>query len=214
MRSACFSNFIIKYSALKAIIRSAECSERSSFARLLLLSAPYFKELFGPAAEEMFQSLFCRKGNLFSSELAQTLYFDDSIAGMILSYDWEKSKRYALRTGIFFFLHATRNMLLKLPVFLRLNSSIGKLEPGDYYISNLAVFPSFRSKGGGWLLLKAAEEEACHRGLQSLVLDVEKENEKAISLYRHFGFEASQSFDITIDSKTTLHFLRMIKLLN
>ncbi len=198
---------------MEAIIRSAECSERASFARLILLSAPYFRELFGPGAEEIFQSLFCRKGNLFSRELVRSLYFEDALAGMILSYDRETGKRYSLNTGICFFLYATRNMLLKIPVFLRLNRIIGKLEPGDYYISKLAVFPEFRSRGGGRLLLKAAEEEARKKGLRCLVLDVERENEKAIRLYWHFGFEESRFFDIAFDRNTSLHFMRMIKFL-
>ncbi len=199
---------------MDGIVRKANCAERASFARMIMLSAPYFKELFGAKAEKMFEALFCIKGTLFSSELVKALYFDHTPAGMILSYDFETGRRFSLKTGLCFFRYAACQMLCKFPVFLRLNKRIGKLNPGDYYISNLAVFSPFRSRGGGQLLMKSAEEEARLRGMKYLVLDVERENERAIGLYTHCGFEIYRSFDVNIGRKTILHFFRMKKLLN
>lgn len=199
---------------MEGIVRKANCDVRSAFASMIMLSALYFQYLFGPKAGKMFETLFCIKGTPFSCEFVKTLYLDNTPAGMILSYGWESRKQCSLKTGFYFFRYATEQIIGKLSVFLKLNNSIGKLNPGDYYISNLAVFPTFRSKGGGKLLIRSAEKEARLLNMKFLVLNVESENERAIGLYRHFGLGICRTFDIDIGRNTTLQFFWMKKLLN
>ncbi len=96
--------------------------------------------------------------------------------------------------------------LLRLLVSLRLNEFLsyltltarllhGSFTPdiGDdeYYLSALTVDESHRRKGIGSLLLRHSIETAKSRNCKSVVLEVEGDNEPAISLYKKFGFRFS-----------------------
>lgn len=56
------------------------------------------------------------------------------------------------------------------------------------YIGNIAVSPGFRRQGVGSLLLSGLLDEASHRSLMFVSLEVRASNKAAISLYRRFGF--------------------------
>ncbi len=55
-------------------------------------------------------------------------------------------------------------------------------------ITNIAVVLEERKKGVGYLLLEKAVEEALHRGITALTLEVRESNQEAIRLYQRFGF--------------------------
>lgn len=55
-------------------------------------------------------------------------------------------------------------------------------------ITNVAVLPEERGKGIGLLLLERTMEEALHRGVTALALEVRESNQAAIRLYRKVGF--------------------------
>ena len=60
---------------------------------------------------------------------------------------------------------------------------------GEAYITNIAVFESFRKAGIGRRLLKAAIDGAMARGCEFITLEVRISNSAAISLYESEGFE-------------------------
>lgn len=60
---------------------------------------------------------------------------------------------------------------------------------GEAYITNIAVFESFRKAGIGRRLLKAAIDGAMARGCEFITLEVRVSNSAAISLYESEGFE-------------------------
>jgi len=64
----------------------------------------------------------------------------------------------------------------------------GWVNPGEYYLANMAVYPEFRRQGLGRLLLADAEARARQQGCNRLALDVEAENRDAVRLYEHTGF--------------------------
>jgi len=64
----------------------------------------------------------------------------------------------------------------------------GWVNPGEYYLANMAVFPEFRRQGLGSLLLADAETRARQQGCNRLALDVEAENRDAVRLYERVGF--------------------------
>ena len=68
------------------------------------------------------------------------------------------------------------------------SSDSGWVNPGEFYLANMAVFPEFRCQGLGRLLLAGAEARAREKGCTRLALDVEAENRDAIRLYECFGF--------------------------
>lgn len=56
-------------------------------------------------------------------------------------------------------------------------------------ITNVAVSPSYRKRGCGFLLMEAAKKEALAQNAESILLEVRKSNFPAISLYKKMGFE-------------------------
>lgn len=71
-------------------------------------------------------------------------------------------------------------------------------EPATGKLHKLYVDPHRHGRGLGWRLLQAAEARARAEGWTTLLLQVNKRNEKAIAFYRRTGFEvrASATFDI------------------
>lgn len=56
-------------------------------------------------------------------------------------------------------------------------------------ITNVAVASSYRKKGCGQKLIETAKQEAIVRNVESILLEVRKSNDPAISLYEKLGFE-------------------------
>ena len=63
------------------------------------------------------------------------------------------------------------------------------VEEYELYVSNISVDKKSRGKGVGKFLIKNIIEKAQSKGCKSIVLDVSKENEIALSLYKKFGFK-------------------------
>ena len=60
---------------------------------------------------------------------------------------------------------------------------------GEAYITNVAVFSSFRKNGIGRTLLRAAIEGAQSRNCEFITLEVRESNRSAIALYESEGFK-------------------------
>lgn len=66
------------------------------------------------------------------------------------------------------------------------------IEEDDFYVSALVVDKCSRRKGIGSLLLSKALEMATERKCKRILLDVDRENETARSLYTKFGFKSCE----------------------
>ena len=193
-------------------LRVATVDDKRDFVSLILISAPYFPVLFGKRVKMLLKSMFSSRSNLFSFTHVCVAEYQNRVVGMILSYDWESKRREDLKTGFIMFKKLGFEMFQKIRVFMRFNSTVGKLEKGDYYISNIAVYPEFRGMGIGRKLMLKAEEFAYPS--QRLVLDVEKENINAIRFYKDLGFNIINEFEIKLTPDKFLNFYRMEKDLN
>jgi ribosomal protein S18 acetylase RimI-like enzyme len=60
---------------------------------------------------------------------------------------------------------------------------------GEGRVGMLGRMPSYRGRGLGAHLIAEALRLLAERGAHDVTLDVESENERALSLYRHFGFD-------------------------
>jgi ribosomal protein S18 acetylase RimI-like enzyme len=71
---------------------------------------------------------------------------------------------------------------------------------GFSYITNVSLLRDYRNRGIGRRLMKAAALDAENKGLNTLVLETARENEKALSLYLQLGFiiDADESDQITL----------------
>lgn len=102
------------------------------------------------------------------------------------------------------------DFLRKLPGFISSTSGSGRLEKGDYYVSNVAVYPEFRGRGIGKALMLEAERLAMESGAKRIALDVEMENEIAIAVYQKLGYSVEREHSIELGGKT-YGFYRMVK---
>jgi len=103
------------------------------------------------------------------------------------------------------------SILGKLSLFIKFNATVGKLKSGEYYISNIAVYPNYRGMGVGKRMMFESEHEAKMVGAERIVLDVEKDNIKAVTVYKKMGCEVIKEFSIPLWKDKILHFYRMIK---
>jgi ribosomal protein S18 acetylase RimI-like enzyme len=67
------------------------------------------------------------------------------------------------------------------------------LDPGDFYLSRIAVEPSARGQGLGARLLSAVVATAAQTGATAVRADVSADNDAAIALYRKAGFEVGSA---------------------
>jgi len=65
------------------------------------------------------------------------------------------------------------------------------------FVHHMAVLPEWQGKGLGKRLMVAAVGIAAERGLQ-MKLEVARDNEGAIALYRRFGFEGLGDYEVMI----------------
>ncbi|AEK72049.1 acetyltransferase [Thermococcus sp. 4557] len=186
-------------------------TEAEHFARLMEISAPeYFPALLGPRFSELFRRLYIEKANLFSHEHVVFAIYRGQIAGMLLSYDWKVKEMEEKRTGWLMMKSLGFDFLRKLPGFISSTSGSGRLERGDYYVSNVAVYPEFRGKGIGKALMLEAERLAKESGAERIVLDVERDNERAIAIYKKLGYSVEREHSVELEGRT-YEFYRMVK---
>ena len=93
---------------------------------------------------------------------------------------------------------------------LKAKRVIGIVREGEFYISNIAVYPEFRGMGLGTELMLHIEKNAIKKKNKSLSLDVEVQNEGAINLYKKLGFKIIGDIKI-LKLRETFKFYRMIK---
>ncbi|WP_448523510.1 GNAT family N-acetyltransferase [Pseudothermotoga sp.] len=149
-------------------LRKAEPKDESDLAELFLISAPLFVEPFKKDARKVLRTLFSLPRNLFSFEHVCFAGVSGEIAGMVLSYSAQTHRREYLRTGVLLFKSLVFKMIRIFHVLLRFNSHLGKLGKGDYYISNLAVYPRFRSVKIGKALMQKAEKRRKKRRFEQV----------------------------------------------
>jgi len=192
-------------------IRRGALEDSKNFAELMLISAPYFVILLGNKIEAVLQNIFRCRSNLFSFEHVYFAEVDGEKTGMILGYDWQVKKRESLRTGFLLFKEIGVSILCKFSTLMKFNATLGKVCDGEYYISNIAIYPQYRGEGLGKRLILEAERAVKTVGAEKMVLDVEKENIGAINFYRKFGYKVIKEFSISLQRNKILNFYRMTK---
>jgi ribosomal protein S18 acetylase RimI-like enzyme len=169
-------------------VRPARPDDVDDFLRLILMSDKAFLPyLFGDDYERVIRGIFESGRGLFGYPNVTIVEVEGRVAGMLLAYtyeqmlaamaQWEKEEGHPRANGPATAADrpepATRS---------------GWVNPGECYLANMAVFPEFRRRGLGHLLLADAETRAREQGCSRLALDVEAENRRAIRLYEGAGF--------------------------
>ncbi|PNR92316.1 acetyltransferase [Petrotoga sp. 9PWA.NaAc.5.4] len=191
-------------------IKKATISDNKNFVELFLISAPFFPLIFGQNTKKTLNNLFVTKSNLFSYQHVCFAKKEEETLGMILCYNWETKNRENLRTGHLMFKNLGIIFFKSIIPLVKLNKVIGKISKEDFYISNIAIYDLFRGLGTGKQLIFKAEETARKSGSKNVILDVEKENIKAINFYNNIGFR--KITESTIKTRNCiLSFYRMKK---
>ncbi len=194
-----------------SIIKRAKTEDSVKVTELILITAPYFPLLFGENIKEVLQEMFLKNYNLFSLKNVFTIENNKEITGMLLGYDWKTKKQSNLNTGILLLKKTRFKLLNNFIPLLKFNSSVGQFKKGEYYISNIAIYPEFRGKGLGRELIQKAEEDAKRKHSKKVVLDVEKENNRAIKFYKELGYIKVKEFTVYLEKEKVLYFYRMKK---
>jgi ribosomal protein S18 acetylase RimI-like enzyme len=76
---------------------------------------------------------------------------------------------------------------------------VGKIQvliaESETYISGFCMFPEYRGKGYGTMILTDTVQQLVTRGHKNITLEVEANNRNALSLYERCGFEAITAYD-------------------
>lgn len=139
-------------------------------------------------AVDVLKKLFMAKNNRFNFRHVYLAEAGDSIAGLLLAFRSNISKRLDLLTG-------KRLLGILRPMeMLQLLGRVSRLKPvkesgqDEFYISDLAVNPGLRGKKIGTQLLEFAEVQAGKIGLKRCSLIVTYENEGAKRFYLRNGY--------------------------
>jgi ribosomal protein S18 acetylase RimI-like enzyme len=192
-------------------------------AELILESADRFlPAVFGPGIKSALVRLSTAKGNLFSHEHTLVAVGGERpagtgvpssrmVAGALLGYTGSDKAREDPRTGLLLLGFLGAEMLLRLPVLLRVQRAVAAVARGAFYVSNAAVRQQLRGRGIGAALFLAADEEARRLGCREMSLDVETENNGAFRLYEKLGYAAQGGIRQAVVRGEVFSFYRMVK---
>ncbi|PLS16999.1 N-acetyltransferase [Bacillus sp. M6-12] len=164
------------------IIRNAKPVDAEAAAVLILSAIKDIAEaLTGETAEleilRVLRDYFKREKNRLSYRNSIILETKGEIAGIVIAY------------------HGSEAEQLDAPIRSRLkqkmqNAVVDKeAEVTDYYLDTLCVAHQHRGKRMGTMLIAAAEEKGRRLGYATIALNVEKDNERARSLYSRLGYK-------------------------
>ena len=192
-------------------LRRAIATDAADFADLVLMSASeLFPTIYGDGAKAVMKRLFCQRRNLFSFEHTYFAELGASKAGMLLGYDWNVKKSESWRTGLLLLKQMKSDFLRKLPTMIKLENLIEMVNEREFYISNVAICPEFRTRGIGTKLILDVEKGAKEEGARKVALDVEVGNVGAIKLYGRLGYSITGECLVRLGGRF-FHFYRMCK---
>lgn len=193
-------------------LRSGVPQDAEHFKVLAVYTAPHFiPALFAPDHDRVLKQMFFSTGNMFSHRHAQFIEVDGRVAGMLLGYSGKVKKKEITGTAIALLKIWGPSFFLRLYRLLKSQKVVGNATAHEFYISNVATYPEFRSMGLGRRLIAEAERKAISSGCRRISLDVETDNEKARSLYERLGLSiVKQTPPLKIGDKS-FEFFRMSK---
>jgi ribosomal protein S18 acetylase RimI-like enzyme len=157
--------------------------------------------------------LFEKRACEFSPPNVWIVREGNEVLGMLAALSGGDLRRCRLRGALAL---AKSNVLQKHPVIGRRLQLAGqtllKVQPRDFYISQIAVDPAARNRGLGKFLLDHAEREAQDRHCTRLVLEVSPSSAAAVRLYRRQSYRLLDHRRVTCpDGVRFLEFLHMAK---
>jgi ribosomal protein S18 acetylase RimI-like enzyme len=140
-------------------------------------------------ADEFWRLLFERGVAEFSPPYGRLVVEDGRTVGMMACLDQQDLRTVRIRSAVELtragFFSARRDVERRVRLA---GQALMTPQPGDFYLSRLAVAADARSRGVGSRLAAECEAEAASHGCTRLTLDVSADNQLAVRFYEKRGF--------------------------
>ncbi len=167
--------------------------------------------LFGPDAQRFWECAFKYRQCVFSYEHSWLLEIDGNPVGIAVGYDYQSQKKEGRRT-FWAMLRCLKWTFIKQRNELQQSGEImAKTRPGDYYVSNLAVYPQYRGQGYGTVIMDSVEKMAAEAGCKRMVLDAEAAKERTLHFYKTRGYEIEETLPVLKTKAGDFKLQRMVK---
>ena len=172
------------------VIRRGKPEDARHFSELVILSSPrVFLLLFGSKVKKVMENIFQHRRHYYSYDSSFFIEVDGKTAGMAQLHRAKPRKREKIKLTFLLLRYLNWRLPRSISSFLRSEKVISNFSGEDCYLSNVAVYPEYRSLGLGSKLLGALEEEIKTIGKNRMVLHADIRNQKAIKLYERLGYK-------------------------
>ena len=197
------------------LVRKGKPEDANDFSELVTLTSPaIFPIVFGSGVKKVMKKLFPHKRHYYSFDRSFFAEMDGKVVGMAQLHKMTTRKGQTARISFLLLKYLKWRLPSKAVNLLKFDRIIKLVSNKDCYISNVAVYPEFRSFGIGTKLLAAIEEEVKSIGKKRIVLHAETHNARAISLYERLGYKIeSKSPSLKIKNRLFESF-KMVKLVS
>ena len=166
---------------------------------IISTSKDYFKYLFGEERWYLLNYLCSKPNNYFSYQRVWIAEDKEQIVGMVLFYDYIQKKKQGIYGDWLIFKYFKWGIFKRVFRLLKAQRKMGDIKEGDMYLSNIAVYSHYQGQGIGKKLLEIVEKEARLRGNKRIMLEVAKDNKKAMTLYLKIGYKYEKTIVINKD---------------
>ena len=171
-------------------IRKGRPEDAHHFSELVILTSPaVFPIVFGSSVKKMMKNLFPHKRHYYSFDRSFFAEVNGEVVGMAQLHKLTTRKGQTVRMSLLLLKYLKWRLPTKAVNLLKFDRLIKFVAHNDCYLSNVAIYPEFRSFGIGTKLLAAIEEEVKNIGKKRIVLHAETHNARAISLYERLGYK-------------------------
>jgi len=175
------------------LVRKGKPEDAHHFSELVTLTSPaMFPIVFGSNVKKLMKNLFPHKRHYYSFDSSFFAEMDGKVVGMAQLHKLVSRKGRTTRLSFLLMKYLNWRLPTKVINLLKFDRVIKLVANNECYISNVSVYPEFRSFGIGTKLLAAIEEEAKDIGKKRIVLHAETHNTRAISLYERLGYKIGQ----------------------
>jgi ribosomal protein S18 acetylase RimI-like enzyme len=196
------------------MLKNATRENSRELAKLSIIAGGnFFPFAFGRNAEAILSEGFRSTNTLMSYQKAQVVCTRDEIAGMFVGFTEEEQRSEQYESERLFGKLLGVRGLWTFVVMSFMPDFFGKAQSGEFYLYSIAVFPEYREQGLGKILLEAVELKAKKQGFNTISLDVNGANTRAITFYKQAGYRMVDQVTPKLFRSTLGVVCRMVKII-
>jgi len=160
-------------------------SDKAKAVSYIFESNKEFYSLFGKSKYKIYLD-FCDMINDVRTEEfnSKAIFFNKYLIGVISYYDSDE----IYHRQLFSFNYLQDESLIETNTISTFSDEVPKIKKKSLYLSRIAISEEFQGKGYSTEVLRYLEEEATKCGYNLISLHVHSNNEKAILIYKKYGF--------------------------